>query len=44
MGVKLHENVLHVRHFDVCFDKIWYRKLAFSYRNNHINSCMLAMW
>ena len=35
-GVKLHENVLHVMHFDVCFDKSWYRKLSFSYRNNHI--------
>ena len=34
-GVKLHENVLHVIHFDVCFDKSWYRKLSFSYRNNH---------
>ena len=35
-GVKLHENVLHVMHFDVCFDKSWYRKLSFSYKNNHI--------
>ena len=35
-GVKLHENVLHVMHFDVLFDKSWYRKLSFSYRNNHI--------
>ena len=35
-GVKLHENVLHVMHFDVCFDKSSYRKLSFSYRNNHI--------
>ena len=34
-GVKLHENVLHVIHFDVCFGKSWYRKLSFSYRNNH---------
>ena len=33
-GVKLHENVLEVMHFDVCFDKSWYRKLSFSYRNN----------
>ena len=30
-SVKLHENVLHVMHFDVCFDKSWYRKLWFSY-------------
>ena len=22
-GDKLHENVLHVMHFDVCFDKSW---------------------
>ena len=22
-GVKLHENVLHLMHFDVCFDKSW---------------------
>ena len=35
-GVKLHENVIHVMHFDVCFDKSCYRKLSFSYRNNHI--------
>ena len=35
-GVKLHENVLHVMHFDVCFDKSYYRKLSFSYTNNHI--------
>ena len=44
-GVKLQENVLHVMHFDVCFDKSWYRKLSFSYRNNHIiAACTLAMW
>ena len=30
-SVKLHENVLRVMHFDVCFDKSWYRKLWFSY-------------
>ena len=35
-GVKLHENVLHVIPFDVCFDKSSYRKLSFSYINNHI--------
>ena len=35
-GVKLQENMLHVMHFDVCFYKSWYRKLSFSYRNNHI--------
>ena len=35
-GIKLHENVLEVMHFDVCFDKCWYRKLSFSYRNNDI--------
>ena len=35
-GVNLHENVLHVMHFDALFDKSWYRKLSFSYRNNHI--------
>ena len=35
-GVKLNENVLHVMHFDALFDKSWYRKLSFSYRNNHI--------
>ena len=23
-GIKLHENVLEVMHFDVCFDKSWY--------------------
>ena len=34
-GVKLHKNVLHVMHFDVCFDKSWYRELSFSYRNIH---------
>ena len=34
-GVKLHENVLHVINFDCCFGKSWYRKLSFSYRNNH---------
>ena len=34
--VKLHKNVLHVMHFDVCFDLSWYRKLSFSYKNNHI--------
>ena len=33
-GVKFHENVLHVMPFDVCFNKSWYRKLSFSYRNN----------
>ena len=36
LGIKLHENVLEVMHFDVCFDKSWYRKLSFSYRNNDI--------
>ena len=35
-GIKLYENVLEVMHFDVCFDKSWYRKLSFSYRNNDI--------
>ena len=36
LGIKLHENVLEVMHFDVCFDKSWYRKLPFLYRNNDI--------
>ena len=35
-SVNLHVNVLHVMHFDALFDKSWYRKLSFSYRNNHI--------
>ena len=35
-GVKLYENVLHVMHFDVCFDKSWHKILSFSYKNNHI--------
>ena len=35
-GIKPHENVLQVMHFDVCFDKSWYRKSSFSYRNNDI--------
>ena len=35
-GVKLHKNMLHVIHFDLCFDKSWYRKLSFSYKDNHI--------
>ena len=35
-SIKLHENVLGVMHFDVCFVKSWYRKLSFSYRNNDI--------
>ena len=35
-GVKLDENMLHVMHFDVCFDKSSSRKLSFLYRNNHI--------
>ena len=35
-GIKLHENVLQVMHFDVCFDKSGYRKLSFSYKNNDI--------
>ena len=29
---KLFDNVLQVMHFDVCFDKSWFRKLSFSYR------------
>ena len=46
-GVKLHQNVLHVMHFDVCFDKSWYKKLSFSYRNNHIiaiYACYVGNW
>ena len=35
-GVKPHEKLLHVKHFDVCFDKSWYTRLSFSYGNNHI--------
>ena len=29
-------------HFDVCFDKSWYRKLSFSYRNNDIIAVHLS--
>ena len=35
-GVNIHENMLHVMHFDAFLDKSWYSKLSFSYRNNHI--------
>ena len=34
-GVKLHENVLYVMHFDVCFDKSWYRTYLYM-SNAHI--------
>ena len=39
--IKLRENLLEVMHFDVCFDKIWYRKFLFSYRNNDIIAARL---
>ena len=48
-GIKLRENLLEVVHFDICFDKIGYRRFLFSYKNNDIIAAcllygMLAIW
>ena len=43
-SIKLSEkNMLQMMHFDVCFDKSWYKKLSFSYRNNDIIAARLLL-